>query len=109
MKTLLYCNNFVVLLPIVLGILGFIDNSFWGLVLISTILTGFVQVIIALYYIFDNYKDLHIYIYFTGVIVFFTLWFTVTLINYIACIPPVLALYLTWILYRNYKTESHEP
>ena len=109
MKNLRSFNNFVVIIPIVLGLLGFIESSFWGIALLSTIITGVAQVVFAICYAADNPNNTHIYIYFLGVVIFFILWFILSLTEYIAWIPPVLALYLTAIFYSNYKPESHEP
>jgi len=109
MKNLRGFNNFVVLVPIVLGLIGCIENSLWGFALLSTMITGFVQVVFAICYAADNPNNKHIYIYFSGVAIFFILWFALSLTEYIAWMPPVLALYLTGIFYSNSKPESHEP
>lgn len=109
MKNLRGFNNFVVLVPIVLGLTGCLENSLWGFALLSTMITGFVQVVFAMCYAFDNPKDRHIYYYFAGVIVFFGLWFGRIDVLYICWMPPVLALYLTGIFYSNYIPETHEP
>lgn len=108
MKNIRGLNNFVVLVPVVLGLLGFIESSFWGIALLFTILTGFVQVVLAICYAADNPYNTHIYYYFIGVVIFFGLWFILSLSEYIIWMPPVLGLYLTGIFYSNYNPENHQ-
>jgi uncharacterized membrane protein len=101
-------NNFAIGIPVFLALLGFAENSFWGLALLSTILTGFIQVLIAIAYAVEHYNDRHIHYYFLGVGVFFMLWISTTDAAFIWSIPPILAIYLTYILNKQQNAINND-
>ncbi len=103
MKISIAINNFVVGIPVFFGLLGLVENSLWFIAALSTILTGFAQLIIAVNYLIRFYKDKyrHIYYYFLGVILFFILWISPLDMDFIWIMPLILSIYLTYILYTK--------
>lgn len=94
--------------PIALCLLGIWDEVFlfWGL--LSTILTGFFQVIIGFGMYFDEPNDNSLKVYVSLVISFFVIWIATAFIEdgleimrYMFALPPLLALYLTVIIYKK--------
>ncbi|MBA4133635.1 MAG: hypothetical protein C0525_02805 [Flavobacterium sp.] len=78
--------------------------------LLSTMATGFIQVILGLYMLFNNPNDRKLQFYIVNVVTFFTLWFINDYIDYndiltliLFFIPPLLAFYLTFIIYKKAK------
>lgn len=106
MKSIVFFNNIVVLVPIALAAFGIFNPVFLGIALLSTIITGFAQVVFAACYVADTPNDRNIYYYFAGVIMFFSLWFCGVDLEYIAWMPPVLAAYFTFILYNYSKVKK---
>ncbi len=109
MKAIKYLNTFAIGTPILLGIIGLIDNDFFFWALISTIITGIIQVIIGIKMLFDNRKDIYIKIYATLVLLFFLVWYINSMNGYndiisfiLIGIPPILAIYLSVIIYKKY-------
>lgn len=107
MKILKFINAFAIGLPILLALLSIIDNDmlFWAIY--STILTGALQVIIAIVLLYIYPKNCLLHLYFFITTLFFVLaWFVIY--NMFAMgIPLLLALYLTYIIY-NVKDTNHE-
>lgn len=108
MKALKQLNTFAIGTPILLGIIGLIDNDFFFWALISTIITGIFQVIIGIKMLFDNPKDIYIKIYATLVLLFFLVWYINSMNGYndiisfiLIGIPPILAIYLSVIIYKK--------
>lgn len=106
MRTLKYTNGFALSLPLLLGLIGFVDNDFWFFALLSTMITGFLQVLVALLLLFWIPKNIHLYIYFFFTVLFFVLWLGFKIEDEVYILPPALAIYLTYILYNQ---ERHEP
>ena len=76
--------------------------------LLSTMITGLIQVIIGLKLLFDKPKDRHIQTYIGAAIGFFTLWFINFQIGYnniityiLLPIPLILAIYLSTLIYKK--------
>jgi hypothetical protein len=103
MKTLLYLNYFAVGLPIALTLLCLIDGELLMFSLLSTMITGALQVMVALALLFVNYRNVHLYIYFTITVIFFILWLGFNIEYWLYTLPPVLAIYLTYIVISEYK------
>lgn len=101
MKRIKIFNAVAIGMPILFGLLGFIWKECWGIALLSTMLTGLLQVVAALLYYGEHPESMHIKIYFAGVVLFFTLWFALPVdINTIILIfPPALCIYLCLIIY----------
>jgi hypothetical protein len=72
------------------------------------IITGILQLIIGIIYWIKFKKDLNIKIYYTLVLLFFSLWYFNENIFYIdkltwplISMPPILAIYLSIIIYKK--------
>ncbi|GEC72398.1 hypothetical protein SAMN05443543_10846 [Flavobacterium flevense] len=112
MKNINYLNYFFIGIPTLLILLGYLTNqSFGNLVgygLLFTILTGLFQVIIGTKMSIHEPKDKMLQIYIISVILFFAIWlfnglFLSSDILYfiLLFIPPVLAIYLSIIIYKK--------
>ncbi|MFD1601506.1 hypothetical protein ACFSJW_15795 [Flavobacterium artemisiae] len=107
MKTLRYINTFAVGLPF--AILATYPITKEGALiygLLSTMVTGFLQVCIAFKMLYYGKCDNKIYIYFAGVTLFFILWHSFPNTNYtfiIFSLPPLLAIYLSILVYSISK------
>ena len=108
MKTLKNLNTFALFLPIGLGLLGFLYESMFLLAYLSIMLTGFIQVLVGLFYWSLHKKDKAICIYFIAVILYFATWYYNNKIEYsnnitmvLFIIPPFLAIYLTLIIHNK--------
>lgn len=112
MRRIHYFNLFAIGLPIVLALVGFIIEDFFFYALISTMLTGFIQVVLAMCLFFDDPKDTNIKIYLGSVITYFSLWLIIGsrvlnsgYLNYILILTPLtLAIYLTVIIFKKIKS-----
>lgn len=111
MKNINYLNYFAVGLPLLILITYpvFKEGSL-VFALLSTILTGLIQVILGIKMLFDEPKDKNLKIYITTVIVFFISWSITArienneFIKYLLfSIPPILAIYLSIIIYKKVK------
>lgn len=109
MKTLKYINVFALGLPFLLGLIGFADNDIWFWALLSTMITGFLQILVALLLLFWIPRSIHLYIYFFFTMLFFVLWIGFGIEYWLFVLPALLAFYLTFILYNNKKVEHYEP
>lgn len=111
MKTIKYLNTFAIGLPFFILITYFIykDNSiFWALY--STMVTGFIQVTLSIFLLIKNPKDKFILGYLASVVLFLLLWYfndiflySTFLIWTLIAIPPILAIYLSCIIYKQKK------
>ena len=102
MKTIRRFNEFAIGIPVFFGLLGFVWNDAWGIALLSTMLTGLLQLVAALLYWNENPESTLIKVYFAGVAVFFIIWILLRDIDIIILIfPPALCLLLCWIIYRH--------
>jgi hypothetical protein len=109
MKNANKLNLAVVGLPIILALFGIVETSFLFFALISTILTGFVQVIIGLAMLIDEPMNKKLQVYIFSVIIFFFLWFGISNSKIISdkiyyllfVIPILLAMFLSYIIYKK--------
>ncbi len=109
MKNINYTNYFMTGIPCALGILGFLLPQCWFVGALFTILTGAFQFIVGTGILIDSGGQRKEYVmYFAGTIAFFMLWIF-TDWHYVFVLPPVLALYLSVLLYIDAKKEDHEP
>lgn len=111
MRSALIINNLAIALSAVLILLSYGNYNLGVFAALSILFTGFVQLIIAINYMNTYYKDKDklINYYFLGVALFFALWISPLYTDFIWIIPAVLAIYLTYILYRKYNTLNYEP
>lgn len=111
MKNIQYFNAFAVGLPFVILVsYPIIKEGAFIYSILSTMLTGFIQVILGLCLLNDEPNDRKLQFYIGGVVTFFTLWFINAQIGYndiltliLIGIPPLLAFYLTFIIYKKAK------
>ncbi|WP_116787081.1 hypothetical protein [Flavobacterium psychrotrophum] len=106
MKILKYVNVFAVGLPFLIALLGIIDNDLWFWAAYSTMLTGLLQVIIALSALIIGHNRKALYIYFTGVISYFFCMFLKIDGCYLYITPVLLAIFLTIIIHKTTSNES---
>jgi len=103
-------NLIVIGIPLFFFLIGIWNHGFWVWALLSSILTGLTHLVIGFGMWYDNPNDRHIKWYCRMVIAFFTSWFLSGLLghssnftNYIIIIPPILAFYLTYIIYKEQR------
>lgn len=104
MKIRSIINYLALALPAVLALIGLSDEQFYMYALLSTAVTGGIQVLLALTML-PNHSSNLLYIYLTITALFFTLWYFVSN-ETIFAIPPALAAFLTYIIYKEYKKEK---
>ena len=108
MKNLKTTNFIAIGIPILLLVYGFIDETGFYLSAYSTMLTGFTQIIIGLIYWFKFKNDLNIKIYFSLVVLFFSLWYFNENIHYsdaltypLLITPLLLCIYFSIIIHSK--------
>ncbi len=108
MKTIKYLNTIAIGIPIFILLFGIISEGALMLSAISTILTGFIQLILGIILLFKFKEKIHYKIYFISVIIFFSLWIwspTINKVDYftytLIYIPPILAIYLSILIYKT--------
>ena len=111
MKNLNYLNYFFVGLPITLCLLGFIDGSFMYFGLLFMICTGFFQVLVGIKLLVDEPKNWCLRTYLISVVLFFSLAFfgyqNQQFIYILYSIPPLLAIYLSILIYKKANPWTH--
>lgn len=109
MKIVKIVNTFAIVLPfIILLSYPFFGGNSVVYSLLSTMMTGFIQVALGIYLFFKKYKQEKIIIYLVSVATFFIAWFIVVQINgldllgsILVIVPPTLACYLSNIIYSK--------
>jgi uncharacterized protein YqjF (DUF2071 family) len=101
MKRLKILNTIALLIPIILGLLGFFDAHYFTFALFSTILTGLIQVSIATYFAITFPKNKYIIVYFILIFVFFVGWLGFGSKDWIWFLPIVLSIYLSILIYAT--------
>jgi hypothetical protein len=109
MKTIKTLNKIAIGLPAFFGLLGFVWETFWGVALLSVMLTGLLQVVAAIMFWRDNPENNLIKVYFAGVAIFFVMWLAlpIDMDIIILILPPALCILLCWIIYTQ-NTVDHE-
>ena len=106
MKFLVGLNLFAIGLPLVLALLSIKDGDFLQEALLSTMVTGALQVIIALILLVRNTNDKRLYFYFGITITFFIVWLGFNINeDPLFAVPPALALFLTYIVISTYRSQ----
>src|SRR4051812_32251219 len=108
MKTIKRINTFAIALPfLILLTIPILKQDAIALSLISTIVTGFLQLCISVKMLMDDRYNKRILAYIITVVLFFVLWFINHLIGYndmisysLLLIPFLLAIYLSVIIYK---------
>ncbi len=96
-KTLLVLS---LLLPAGFAIAGLFNDDFFIYALMSTMATGFLQVVAALIYLIINPENPDIKLYLSGVVGFFVsaFMFDIPMITWL--VPPALCVYLLVIVFK---------
>lgn len=104
MKILNVINFLLVGFPLTMAFLGcLINDEFLGWGLLSLIITGVFQVIVGLgIFMKSNGRNIYFGIYLIMVAIFFSLWH-MTYWKWIFALPPLLALYMTVLLFLKLK------
>lgn len=108
MKDLKLANSIAIAIPLFFFLYGFIEETGFYTSVYSTIITGFLQLVIGGIFWIKFKDDLNIKIYFTLALLFFSLWYFNENIFYIDALtwplistPPILAIYLSIIIYKK--------
>lgn len=106
MKIRSIINYFALVMPLLLGLAGFAlqDDDIYIYALLSTAITGAIQVIIALTMLPKHSSNL-LYTYLAITAMFFIIWNFTREDFYIFAIPPALAILLTYIIYIEGKKK----
>ncbi|NRT15020.1 heme/copper-type cytochrome/quinol oxidase subunit 4 [Flavobacterium sp. 28A] len=99
MNFLKVLNTVAIMIPLLFVIVGLFITDLLGLAMISTILTGIIQLIIGVSYFMKFPKNNDIKIYFVFVVLFFIcISFNLTS-GWIWILPPALCAYLSILIY----------
>lgn len=108
MKSINYLNYFLTGVPALLIIIGYITGSgLWMAGALFSILTGIFHIVVAINLRMETDCKLMYLFYILGVIAFFFLWY-ITDWETVIYIPPILAIYLSILLYLKAKKEHDE-
>lgn len=100
MKAIKNLNIIALSIPLFISLFALFENGLFVLALLSTMITGAIQILLAIKYWQEHPKNVLIKIYFLGVTLFFLLlYFYVT--NWIWCLPPLLCIYLSVLIHTN--------
>lgn len=99
MKTIKIFNLIAIITPLTIAIAGIFNQDFLIWALLSTMFTGGLQVLIALALLTRFYANINLWIYLFGV-VFFFVFFAIFGSNTLIILPPMLCIYLTFIIYK---------
>ena len=101
MNVLKTINTLALSIPIFFVILGIFDNNYFLTAIVSTMATGFLQIIIGIYFWYKNPNSIHIKVYFFLTLLFFILVNTKIQNDWYWSIPAFLCLYLTILIYTK--------
>lgn len=112
MRDLKLTNTIAIWIPLFFLAIGVFEEFFFLIAAYSTMLTGFLQVTIALIALYRNKKNIYIQIYLLLVLIFFLLWYYNENIHYtnswvwpLLFTPLFLCIYISIIIY-NLKNKS---
>ena len=105
MKYLKFLNTVAIGIPIILALIGVFDESFLMMALVSTMATGFIQVVVGLLFWIKELKNCYIISYLIGVMLFFT-GISVTDSDLFWIMPPMLCIYLSLLIYSQKTLKS---
>jgi apolipoprotein N-acyltransferase len=108
MKNINKLNYFFVGVPTILCLAGIFNEKFLFFGMLSTILTGLFQVVMAIKMLIDEPHNKQLQIYIAAVVFYFTTWIVFPEIEYknilkfgLVIIPILLAFYLSIIIYKK--------
>ena len=113
MRELKNLNTLAILLPtLILVTYPIFKEGSLAWAAISLTITGFIQVLIGIYFWSLHIKNIYIITYLIAVALFFTTWYYNSTIGYndtitkvLLGIPPALAIYLSVIIYTKKETK----
>jgi hypothetical protein len=106
MKTISIINYVVLILPIILGLAGITSEACYVYALLFTVIASAVQVILAMFMLF-KYPGKLLYIYSFTAFLFLLLLMILGIEQfYLFLIPPILALFLTYIIFTERRKEK---
>jgi hypothetical protein len=118
MKNLKILNTIAITIPfIILSTYPIFKESSMLFALLSTMITGFVQVIIGINLSIKSLVYKYYYAYLVMVLMFFILWsfnvkigYNNNLTYFLLIVPPILTTYLSVLIYTNtfQKIKNHE-
>lgn len=100
MKAIKNLNIIALGIPLFISLFALFENGFLVLALLSTMITGAIQILLAIKYWQEHPKNVLIKIYFLGVTLFFLLLYLYSTF-WIWCLPPFLCIYLSILIHTN--------
>ncbi|HRE78253.1 MAG TPA: hypothetical protein PLL09_10570 [Flavobacterium sp.] len=100
MRKLKILNTVAIGIPLFIAFLGIFDDGMLVFALISTMATGFIQVIVGIILWFKELKNSFIISYLVGVILFFV-GISITNSDGFWIMPPILCIYLSLLVYTQ--------
>ncbi|MEZ4853490.1 hypothetical protein [Flavobacterium sp.] len=101
MKALKTLNTIALLIPILLGFIGFFFEEYFLYAIVATMVTGFLQVVAGVIFWIMFPKNIEIQVYFMLVALFFITIFSGFNSDLIWILPPMLCVYLSIIIYKK--------
>ncbi|MEO0046424.1 MAG: hypothetical protein RL705_1615 [Bacteroidota bacterium] len=101
MKALKVLNTIALAIPISFALLSIIDEELIITALVSTMATGFIQVLAGIFFWYEYPKNITIKVYFFFVATFFFLVITKITDDWYWVMPPILCLYLSILIYSK--------
>ena len=101
MKALKALNTIALAIPLGFALLSIIDQDLLLTALVSTMATGFIQVMAAIFFWYEYPKSIYIKIYFFFVTIFFILLYAKIKGDWHWFLPPILCLYLSLLIYTK--------
>ncbi|HLP64991.1 hypothetical protein [Flavobacterium sp.] len=105
MRALKVLNSIAIGIPIVFLLIATVDESFLFYAALSTMVTGFIQLLTGFYYWSEYSESKAIKMYFFFVALFFVLLTTPIPIEWFVILPPALCIYLSYLVY-SLQSES---
>ena len=106
MKALIKFNLVALGIPVFIALFAVFEEGALVFALLSTMITGFMQVCIGIQLLIDKPRNKYVIVYLLLTALFFLLQFIFGA-DWLWSLPPALAIYLTWILY-HLKKENNE-
>jgi uncharacterized membrane protein len=103
-------NTIALAIPFLIGLVALFEMQYITFAIMSTMITGFIQVLLGIAMLISNRKNKKIQFYLITVFVFFLLWYLNTEIRFgyndylttiLFPIPLILAIYLSTIIYKT--------
>jgi hypothetical protein len=106
MKNINRMNYFITGLPLILLLVGWLfESPVWMIAALFTILTGAFHIVVGIGLCIENNGKPVYLIYLLGVLLFFIFWI-VTNWQWIMYLPPVLAVYISVLIFIKAKQEE---